>query len=152
MSQGIEETKPVDFDVMKENWSIYELEDDAAIRIKIVLTDLEETNQAGGKPNKLGFGARLLSTVFSPTAIKGEKGGVWNLKELEAAIIQSNLKFRLIKDGGPSEYETSKAKITIRHILRSVDKTSKFDQRGNPAYIIHGDSDILVESKPAKKE
>ena len=137
--------KYVDFDVVDENWSAYELEDDAIIRIKSVLMNIEELILNKNKKGKLNLGAQLLTTVYSSPSHKREEGKVWTVEELENAIIKPNMKFNTIKDGGSARYKTGKGLITIRHILKRIDKTSKFDIQGNPAYIIRSENEVLIE-------
>lgn len=147
----------IDFDIINEKWHVYELEDDSIIRFKTVLTAIfdagpaeEETGISGMR--KAFFSARLLSSVFSPKDIRGKKGKSWSISELEKFKTQTNLKFRQIKDGGIAEYDTKNSIITIKSWLRQVDKTSKFDGFGNPAYIIRTESQILTVKKPSTQK
>ena len=137
----------VDFDVISENWSAYELEDDTLIRTKNVLMDIIEAGPAVEKGSEFGVGAKLLNVVHSPSSLRGPKGKATEVKELEKFIVQPNMKFRQIKDGGPAKYETKNSTITLVTRVRRIEKTSKFDAKGMPAYIIRTENQILVEKK-----
>ena len=143
----------VDFDVIRESWHVYELEDDTVIRTKNVLMTiidagpLEESEASTPGMRKYGFGLKLLNMVHSPKHLRGPKGKAWPISELEKFIIQRNLKFRQIKDGGNCEYRTKKSQIIVSTRVKHVDKTSKFDANGMPSYIIRTESQILVGEK-----
>jgi hypothetical protein len=150
----------VDFDVIRENWHVYELEDDTIVRTRNTLMsiidagplDEKETGKSGLR--KIGFGMKILHVVHSPKHLRSSKGKVRSISELEKFIVQPNLKFRQIKDGGNSEYRTKKnqRQIIISTRVKRVDKTSKHDQNGMPAYIIRIESEILIVDKPEKKQ
>jgi len=147
----------VPFDVIRENWHVYELEDDSVIRIKNVLMSIIDAGPAdeeAGVPGlrKFGFGLKLLTVTHSPKHLRHSGGKTWSLSELEEFIVQPNLKFRQIEDGGNSEYRTKKSQISISTRLKQVDKTSKFAQNGMPAYIIRTENEIMLAEKPEKQE
>lgn len=147
----------VDFDVISENWHVHELEDDTIIRTKNVLTAIIDsgpaTNEKAGVPGmrKLGFGSKLMIVSHSPRHLRGKKDKAWSVPELEKFIVQRNLKFRQIKDGGKAEYRTKKMQIITLTRVKQVDKTSKFNQNGMPAYIVRTESEVLVAEKPSGK-
>ncbi len=138
----------VDFDVIKENWHIYELEDDTTVRTKTVLMNILDGGPSEENPkiHKYVLQAKLLNVVSSPNHLKGKKDKSWRVSELEKFITESNMKFRQLKDGGPAEYRTKKGIITVQSRIRQVDKTSKYDARGNPAYIIRAESVMLIRN------
>lgn len=146
----------VDFDVIRENWHAYELEDNSIVRIKNVLMSITDEGPANEKEageyglRKYGFGINLLSTIHSPKHLRSPIGKVWSVSELEGFIIERNLKFKQTKDGGDAEYETKKSKIIITTHVSQVDKTSKFDKNGMPAYIIRAESLVIVAEKTEK--
>ena len=112
--------------------------------------DEKETGESGLR--KIGFGMKILHVVHSPKHLRSSKGKVRSISELEKFIVQRNLKFRRIKDGGNCKYETDKSKLIVRTHVTQVDKTSKFDQNGMPAYIVRIESEILTSPKPEKKK
>lgn len=150
--------KLVDFDVIRENWHMYELEDGSVIRTKNVLMSIidagpsDENEASAVGMRKYGFGARLLNVILSPKHLRGPKGKTLPVSELEKLTVQRNLKFRQIKDGGRAEYETKNSKISISTRVKQVDKTSKFDQNGMPAYIVRTEHEILMFEKPQKEQ
>ena len=147
----------VDFDVIRENWNMYDLADDTVIRTKNVLMAIidagpaKESEASAPGMRKYGFGLKLLNVIHSPKHLRGSKGKASPVSELEKFIVERNLKFRQIKDGGNSEYETKKSKIIVSTRIRQVDKTSKFDENGMPAYIVRIESQILLAEKPEEK-
>lgn len=150
MSQASKEDRKmpkrmVDFDVLKENWHEYELEDDTVVRSKVVLLKIlnASPSEKSAKMPKFLLSSKLLNVVHSPDHLKGKKGRSWPVSELEKFITEPNMKFRRLRDGGLAEYKTKKAIIAIRSRIIQIDKTSKYDVEGNPAYIIRTEGDVL---------
>jgi hypothetical protein len=153
-----EHGKFVDFDVIKENWNEYELEDGSIIRTKNVLLSIVDVGPAGEK-DKVVVGLRqgyftlkFLAVIHSPENLRGPKDKVWEASELENYIVTKNLKFRQTKDGGNSEYTFKKTKVIVQTYIKQVDKTSKFGEDGMPAYIIRTEANILTEANVSTLE
>ena len=134
----------VDFDVIAENWSTYELEDKTILRSKTVLLNIIKRD-AAEKKDKALLGIQLLNVIDSAT--KGSLGKKWTVEELEKYVTEPNMMFRQIKDGGPSVYETKNSKIVVRAVVKQIKKTSEFDLNGDPAYIITSDNEIILMKK-----
>jgi hypothetical protein len=150
------EEKIVDFDVIKENWSAYELKDGTIIRTKNVLMGIIEENppiEEAVKPKlrKSRFEAKLLNFVRSPKSIRKSKGESLEVSELDKYIIEPNVFFRSIKDGGDAVYRAEGLGVTVKTRVYQIDKTSKFDQNGNPSYIIRTENEIMVALDSKKK-
>jgi hypothetical protein len=149
--------KLVDFDVIKENWHAYELEDGSIIRTKNVLLSIvdvgpvDEKESAAVGARKGYFALKFLAVIHSPEHLRGPKDKAWEAPELEGYIVEKNLKFRQIKDGGNCEYSTKKTKITVQTYVRQIDKTSKFDLNGMPAYLIRTEANILIATEAEKR-
>lgn len=139
----------VDFDVIAENWSAYELEDKTIIRTKIVLMSIEKSGKEK-KKSKSTLGIQLMVVVDSGKN-RGPLGKKWEVSELEKYVTESNMMFRQIKDGGPSVYDTKRSRILVRPVVKQVLKTSKFDHNGDPAYIVKSESEIIFAKKVAPK-
>ena len=141
----------VDFDVIAENWSAYELEDKTILRTKTVLMSIASARARKKKKKSKSALEILLLVVIDSGKNRGPLGEKWDVSELEKYVTESNMMFRQIKDGGPSVYETKKTRILMRPIVKQVLKTSKFDLKGNPAYIVKCESEIIFEKKVAPK-
>jgi hypothetical protein len=146
-----EEEKTIDFKTIQENWSKYELEDNTIIRKKVILLNIVDYGPSDTPKSpterKVGFLSNLIVTVFSPKSIRDNPGPVWSVPELEKSIKESNMKFRTLEDGGPSIYETEKQTLQLVNTVIQIDKTSKFDQNGMPAYIVRTRTELLVGGK-----
>ena len=55
--------------------------------------------------------------------------------------------FRLIKDGGINNYNTEKTNIQVENRVDRIDKTSKFDMDGMPAYIVRSRINLAVSDR-----
>lgn len=135
----------VDFEILKENFNVYELEDDSIIKTKFILSFIIKTNERlpDGR-NKYSFSNNNIISVFSPIDIRGKSDKNYPVSELEKYIVEKNLKFRQISDGGWNEYKTKKSILRIRNRVKSIDKTSKFDSKGYPSYIVRSETEFLI--------
>ena len=139
------EEKFVDVEVIKENWNTYETEDGSIIKQKYLISFIIDTGEKDeeGK-SKYWFANNSITTVYSPKKIRGPPDKNYPVNELEKYIIQPNVKFRQIFDGGNNEYKTEKFLIILRNIVKKIDKTNKFDQKGNIQYIVRSEIEILL--------
>jgi hypothetical protein len=140
----------IDFEVVSENWTTYEVEDKTLVRFKTVLLGLKRDMTK--MPTQLGLGlqTRLLVITHALPELRAKKGAVWSTHELEKHIIKPNLMYRQLKSA-TSIYTTENEKITIQTRLVRIDKTNKFGIDGEPAYIIRTEADIIVEAKEENK-
>lgn len=140
----------IPFEIIKENWSTYELEDGTIIRFKFVLINIIKTPIQSEKGNLLLFNARNVIGVFSPEE-RGDKDRNYTVEELEKYISKLNVMFRQIVDSGLNEYKTDKHTIIITPRVTKIDKTSKFDKQGMPAYIVRSETQFLVVEEKIEK-
>ena len=137
VSPDISDGELIPFTTKNEEWFTYELEDNTIIRSKFVLMEVI----AVGEPNEQGrrltyMGTHQLNVVFSPPELRDTPDKKWEASELEEYITDENLKFSQITDGGLYKYELENSTMEVDYRVYQVDKTSKYDAKGNPAYII----------------
>lgn len=80
-------------------------------------------------------------------ACRGPPARKYSVEDLRKHIIEHNLKFKQIVDGGWNEYETENTIVQVRNILRSVDKTSLFDPAGMPSYLVNFEAIVTVKPR-----
>lgn len=137
----------IDFKTIRAEWNAYELEDNSIIKTKFVLIFIviDPSERLGNGRTKALFASKNVTGVVSPQNIRGEPDKNYPIYELEKHIIKRNMKFRQIQEGGWNEYETKKFKLRIRNRVRSIDKTSKYDSRGMPSYIVRFETELFQE-------
>ena len=143
------EEKLLDFKVVNEEWSQYELEDGSLLKMKLVLVNILQKAPVGKKTYEGLFSSENVIGVHSPKRLRGPPGRKYTVDELKKHIIERNLKFRQTVDGGWNEYETGNTIIQFRNVLKSVDKTSLFDSAGMCSYLVN--LETMVISKPKTK-
>jgi hypothetical protein len=135
---------------INENFHVFELEDGSIVSAKVVLIHLIKGYTSNGG-EAMRFQSHNVIGVWSPLDIRGDVGRSYTVKELEKYVDKKNLMFRLLKDGGINVYESDNIKIELNYRVKQIDKTSKYDEMGTPAYIIRSDN-ILTMSDIEKSE
>lgn len=127
----------IHFEVVNEKWFAYEVEDGTILRSKFVLLEIIAYGEPDEQDKRLSkMGTHTLNVVYSPPELRGPPGKKWKPSELEEFITEPNLKFSQIKDGGLYEYKLEKSNIQVDYRVYQIDKTSKYNSNGMPAYII----------------
>lgn len=157
--KGITTTKPptrnyhiIDFDVVREEWNKYKLEDGIIIKSKFVLINfmleksLEELIKEAKKKSKKGMGISLQSKnimgVEAPIKLRGIPSSSYTPQELQASIIKKDVDFEVIKERR-NEYKLKNGMIIkVRHSPLEISKSSKFDSQGLPIYMVNSTADI----------
>ncbi len=135
----------LDFEIVNEKWSTYEIEDGTILKSKFVLMSAVaygERDEAGTRLTK--FGTNPISVIYSPPELRGPPEPNLSAKELEEYITERNLKFSIIKEGGINEYKFEKATIQVEHTITRIHKTSRYLVDGMPAYVMNGKTSIFA--------
>ena len=144
----MEKDELIPFEIIDEKWHTYELEDNTIIKTKFILLNIIAYGEKDDLDKRLSeFATHLLVVVYSPKELRGPKDKTRRADELEEYITEKNLKFRNIKDGGMSKYETKNSIIQIDHSITQVDITSKYDSKGMPAYIVRSKNNVIIAEK-----
>lgn len=134
------------FEVIKEPWNVYKLEDGTTLRVKVILKNLikeaensyslETSNVIAVIPNPKFIG------LPSPPLKPGEN--------LESYIEAEDLKI-LDKTELWNKYEVPSENMTlqIKGVPVSVSRTKRHDEKGLPIYLAN--IQLLIKSKKRKK-
>lgn len=168
----------VDFDVIREDWNKYKLEDGTIIKTKFVLINVmvektlkELISEAKAKKKKgskqlmgIAIQSKNVVGVEAPKKLKGAPSSQYTPQELQASIIHKDVDFEVIKERR-NEYKLKNGMIIkVRASPFAISKTSKFDSQGLPIYSVNSTADVifvfpeelereskLVEKKPHGK-
>lgn len=124
------------FEILKEEWNYYELEDGTLLSVKTVLINVfKEGVDEKGRPIYSFSWTNIIGAV-SPPQLRGPPSRKrYTPEELEDSIDKEELKFTPLKEGW-SEYRLEdKTRLFIKPILVEVSRTKKYDSRGTPIYI-----------------
>lgn len=143
--------KPIDeeFDALKEDWSIYQLEDGTTLKFKVVLTRVIRELDDKGNPIYT-FLMKNVFVVLPPPSLKGTLSKTkYSMEELEGSIVAEDIKFETKKE----DWNTYKLKngviIELKPILTMISRTDKFDERGDPIYVMQ--SHVVPRGKISKE-
>lgn len=133
-------SSPVDFEIVKESWSDYELEDGSVIRCRPVLAFLILDE------DRIGF--RIASQFFtlSPPRLcdHSKARSPAPLEELQKCVEKANLKFSIMREG-ESVYKVAGRQLELRIVAKRFDKTGLHDLDGQPQYIITSTTEMVAE-------
>lgn len=133
-----------DFKIVEESWTDYELADGTFIRMRALLAHLLQHE------DKKGFGLQMVPiiTSFATRLARPESpGSKLPPAELEKYVEEPNVMFRLLQEGR-SVYSTPAGDLEIRLAATGFKRTSKFDEDGQPQYIVANTVEIGTPGKP----
>ena len=119
---------PLDFVVTREDWCRYDLLDNAVLKVKVVLTRVYK---------QLGQLYRDFQPIY--VILTNERGtpnsNMGSLQELQSSIIRE-VNFTTITQDWNEYVIDDGTTIRIQPIVTKVAKTSKFDPKGFPIYLV----------------
>lgn len=144
MSKGTE----INFEIIREPWNFYELEDDIVLKNRLVLKRVFRKKEDTGIGYSLGS-QNLTVITHVPDKLKGpeseRKISQVNLRE---HIVRDNVRFDTLREEW-NEYVTEDgASIRLKLTLVNVAKTSLYDKEGDPIYIAN--TSTMANIRPPK--
>ena len=141
---------PVDvkFDIMKEDWNVYELSDGTILRTKFVLIKVARGVDASGN---IGYNFNSTNHVaaFTPNDKKGTPSTIrYSPNELQSSIVE-DVDFDAKKENWNVYDLEDKSRISVKLILTRVAKTDKCDPAGSPIYLTQ--TQTVIKPKLAKE-
>jgi len=146
----------IDFKVEREDWNVYKLEDGTILKLKFILLKvIREKIDKEGRPI-YSVQSSIVSTVFPPSNLLGMPDTRrYSIKELETAVIKPDMKFEALKEDYSSKYilkETvGELRLEVKPVLIAVARTKKYDERGEPIYLIRHTSILKTSPYPLPK-
>jgi hypothetical protein len=132
----------VEFEVAKEDWSIYRVEDGSMVKIKFVLHFVMKL------PNdQARLGSQMIVIPEPPPELRGPPGGAPNIDQIRASVVAQNLKFTQER-ATHSVYVLEDGKVlTAYPSMKGISRSSLNDVNGFPAYVV--DTEARIEVAPA---
>jgi hypothetical protein len=119
-------SEDIDFDVIKEVWNFYKIDDGTILKIKMVLLRVIQD------PDPLGNlkTGTLINTIIAPIPPKELR----NKQKLEPKF---DMGFSTMKEDW-NEYDINDGTILkIKPTIAQIDRTDKLDPRGEPLYVVN---------------
>ncbi len=150
----------VDFEVVREEWNSYKLEDEAVLKSKFVLINvimekdfkakIEKTKAEKGVKVGLGISSSNVIGVEAPLELRGEQSTKpCTPEELRASVVKDDIDFEVVKETWNVYKLENGIVMKSRSAPVNVARTSKFDNRGLPIYLADFTADVKV-SLPKK--
>jgi hypothetical protein len=152
-----------DFKVVSESWDLYKIDDGSVLRARPLLSGVMldgiiediETQLKEQKEPKLGmtFRAKQMFEVEPPVELRGNPDRKkYSNQELRECISSPDMNFETTKQSWNIYELKNGLKIKLRLSVTAIAKTSKFDERGLPIYLIDFNMEIKSElPEPIKK-
>ncbi|MEM3526431.1 MAG: hypothetical protein QXV37_03365 [Candidatus Jordarchaeaceae archaeon] len=146
------EATDLDFDVLREPWNLYQLEDGTILRVKYVLTRVVRQRD---NMDRIGYafkGQNVVSLSHFPKELKGPPSPsprMYTPEELQSAIVNDNVRYSTLEEEW-NEYVTEDgANIRVKITVVKVSRTNKTDNEGEPIYLVA--TSLLPQVIPPKK-
>lgn len=146
-----------DFEVVREGWNRYRLlEDNTILKTKFVLINvimeknykeiMEKAKTEKGLKMGFGFKSQNVIGVEVPMRSRGEPDTKkYTIKELRSSIVKEDLDFETLKETWNVYKLKNGIEIKVRNTPINVSRTSKFDDRGLPIYLVDSTADLKVK-------
>jgi len=150
----------VEFETEKEGWNVYKLEDGSLLKSKFVMITvmaerdfkekIERARTEKGVKGGLWFSSNNVVGVEAPLKLRGEPSqGAFTQEELRASVVNNDIDFEVVKETW-NVYKLEKGIILkTRSSPINVARTSKFDSKGLPIYLV--DSTVSIKIALPKK-
>ncbi len=139
-----------EFDVVKEYWNKYRIEDGTILRFKTVLVIVRTPK---GVLFTQGAPAQMLThdvagVIPAPELYGTPDTHIYHLDELERSVAKPDLKFDTISEDW-NEYYFSGTDLTmsLKPAIISIDLTSKFNNGGEPIYFVRAQPLVKVRAR-----
>lgn len=128
--------KSIDFDVIRETWNKYELNDNTIIKTKYVLTKL--TKILKDKKVNYAIGGQTITVILPAVESRGPPDTTqYTGDDYKKAIIQDDVKYNTIAEEWYEYIVDDGTKLKLKMTVTGISKTSKFDKNGEPVYIVN---------------
>lgn len=127
-----------EFEKLKEEWNAYRVQDGSTVLLKLVLiwVRLFEKKGEGTMRYKVKTGKIIIP---APELCGKPAVRKYTRTELKESIVEENLEFGLVEDSW-NEYKLEDGStLRIKPVLSKVSRTDKFNEDGEPIYILYCD-------------
>ena len=147
----------VDFEVEKEPWNRYRLEDKSILKTKFVLINIfaekgwkQKIQKVKGSKDKVGIAMRLQPTtvagvqVVQPGLFGTRATANYTHQELVSSVVKNDLDIDVIAESWNRYGLPENFVVKVKSSPVNVARTSKFDGEGVPIYLIDFSADMKI--------
>lgn len=143
-------TRPIEFEIMKEPWNKYELQDNTLLKTRLVLTRVQRTSMGDGGQN-YSVDVQFITVVSVDPTLKGDPNPnpVTN-KDILSNVEIEDMHYRSLAHESNEYVLDDRTKIVIHTNIDNVLRSKLKDNRGEPIYHVNFGHQVVV--KPATFE
>lgn len=145
-----------DFEIENEGWSIYRVEDETIIKLRIFLSAVSKARPDPNNPDNIGY--ELSLSPVNTVAIPDPKNrgnptpGSFTPRQLQESIVKEDMTFTAIQEPWNVYRFKDGTRLSIRIQAVKISKTDKYDAKGIPVYFINHQPQIKTTLPPELKK
>lgn len=140
----------IDFEVLREPWNKYELEDGAYIKSRYILTKFKEAGPDQQGKTKISIDGQTIAVVYNaPTELRGSPSTERYSPEQIKEAIEIEVSYKVISEEWNEYIAENGAKIRIKDDVIRISRTTLKDKNGDPVYFV--EHSTLVHGTPPKR-
>ena len=139
----------VDFEIIKENWNMYNLSDGTKLKIRDILRSAWFTKDSDGRKK---YSADIYSDaiIMPDSNLQGQKNQTrWTSEQLQKNIDVENCRYDTLAYESTEYLLNGNTKILIHSNLTNIARTKLWDHNGDRIYMV--DCSISVTITPPKQ-
>jgi hypothetical protein len=142
--------KEYDFEILREPWNKYELEDGSYIKARYILTKYKKTEPDAQGRTKYQAEFQTLTVVYNvPESLKGPPVAEQFSQEQLQQSIEREVSYKTMEEEWNEYIADDGTKIRVKDTVTRVSRTKLRDAQGNPIYWVEHSQ--LLSSAPLKK-
>ena len=143
----LKEYEYIDFKTINEDWNEHEIEDGTKLKIKFVMAKILRKKIPGGYDFR--FNSNNVISVHS-TKIHEPADRKYMPQELIDSIIKMDMNYKVEKEvWNKYQIKKDKSEIMVKLVIASIQKSSKYDEFGDPYYNIKAQP--IFKAAPKKR-
>ena len=135
-----------EFNILKEDWNTYRLEDGAVLKVRQILVKIAKQPMIDpAEPSMSIEMSNLLTAIFPPANLRGVPSSQqYGPQELSQSVVLPNMKC-VPTNEVTNEYMTkSGVKMLFQIAALNVARTNKFGPSGDPVYVVNAQTNVQI--------
>lgn len=127
----------MDFEAVKEPWNVYKLQDETVLKLRVIIISVIMEGVDEAKSPLYSANSDTLVGIFAPQSLIGEPSERRYTLEERVDAIEQELKFETIREEWAEYKLKDGSTLEVKPVLTKVAKTSLYDPKGMPLYLIN---------------
>lgn len=144
------EEEEIDFEVLREPWNKYELDDGSYIKSRYVLTKFRRSQPDSQGKRKYSIDGQVITVVYNAlVSLKGTPSSETYSSEQILASIETEVGYKTLEEDWNEYFAEDGSKIRIKDTVLKVSRSRLKDLHGDPVYWVEH-SQLLSHTPPKK--